>query len=180
MTLTGKRRDGNRDVRPCQATYCGLEALTLTTMPPVGRGAVEGQGGGHVLTARHAGGERVRPVSSSCGGYTLRTADWLVPLKLAEMFPVVCAATAVVVMVKLAWVCPAVTVTVAGTLAAALALLRNTMTSAVEVALRVTRPLELLPPVTPAGASDRAVRVGPGRHSERRRTWSRCYTRRKW
>ncbi len=58
------------------------------------------------------------------GSRTLNTTDWLVPLSVALMLAVAAAVTAVVVMVNVAVLALAAIVTVEGTLAAALSLVR--------------------------------------------------------
>jgi hypothetical protein len=69
-----------------------------------------------------------------------------------------------VVTVKVALVCPAGTVTLAGTVAAAVLLLEiETRTPPLGAgALSATLPVEKDPPMTPAGFSESEVRVGPG------------------
>jgi hypothetical protein len=74
------------------------------------------------------------------------------------------AATALVLTVNIALVAPAATITLAGTLAAAVLLL-DSVTCAPPVGagpLSVTVPVEEFPPVTLAGLSANEVRVGGG------------------
>ena len=63
----------------------------------------------------------------------------------------VCAATGLVVTVKVALLCPARTVTLDGTVADPELLLSVTTTEAGATAFRVTVPVELVPPTTEAG-----------------------------
>ncbi len=95
------------------------------------------------------------------GARIFSVADWLVPLRLAEIDVPVSEATAVVFTVKVAEVFPAGTVILAGTVAAALPLVSFSEMPPVGAApLRVTVPVELVPPVTEAGLRVTAVRVG--------------------
>ena len=89
------------------------------------------------------------------GGDTASVAVCAVPLKDAEIVTFVGLATEDVCTVKVALVAPAVTVTLAGTVATAVLLLESATTAPPEgaVALSVTVPCELLPPVTLAGPS---------------------------
>lgn len=72
--------------------------------------------------------------------------------------------TGSVVTVKVALVCPAGTVTVAGTVATAVLLLESeTRTPPLGAgALSATLPVEEDPPMTPDGLMESEVRVGPG------------------
>jgi hypothetical protein len=88
----------------------------------------------------------------TAGGFTVRGAVWVPPLKVAEMVADAVLATAVVLIVKVAEVAPAATVTLAGTDAAALLLERLTLRPPVGAALpRVTVPVAEVPPVTVVG-----------------------------
>ena len=71
--------------------------------------------------------------------------------------PAVATVTPAVVMLNVAWDWPARTVTPAGTVAAPFVLASVTVIEAGAAALRVTVPVEGLPPVTPAGRRDRVV-----------------------
>jgi hypothetical protein len=64
---------------------------------------------------------------------------------------VVCAATGLVLTVKVALFCPASTVTLDGTVADRELLLSVTTTEAGATAFRVTVPVELVPPTAEAG-----------------------------
>lgn len=89
------------------------------------------------------------------GAVTLRAAvaDW--PLAEAPMFAVTSAATATVVTLNVAEVAPATTVTVAGTVAAALSEVRATAWPPVGAGpLIVTVATEVVPPATVVGLSD--------------------------
>ena len=83
-------------------------------------------------------------------GVTVRTALWVPPFSVAEIFAVADAATVRLVTVKLAEVAPAATVTVAGTVAAAVLSLDSvTVLSAVlptAGAFNVTVPIEFVAP----------------------------------
>ena len=95
---------------------------------------------------------------------TVNAAVRVTPPKLAEIDRVVEAATVLVVIVKVALVAPGETVTLAGTVAAAvLALLRLTMAPlAGAAALSVTVPCDVLPPTTDVGVTLRADKVAAG------------------
>jgi len=86
------------------------------------------------------------------GGFTVNAAVWVPPLNVAEMVADAAVATGVVVTVKVAVVAPAATVTLAGTVAAALLLDKLTDRPPVGAALpKVTVPVEEVPPVTAVG-----------------------------
>ena len=88
----------------------------------------------------------------TAGGFTVNAAVCVPPLNVAEMVADAALATAVVVMVKVAVVAPAATVTLAGTDAAALLLERVTLRPPVGAALpSVTVPVDEVPPVTEVG-----------------------------
>src|SRR4051794_22215991 len=86
---------------------------------------------------------------SAVAGLTVRVADRVAPPPVAEIATAVDAATVLVVTVKVALVAPAGTVTLAGTFAAAVLLLASvtTIPPAGAAAVRVTVPVEELPPV---------------------------------
>jgi hypothetical protein len=100
------------------------------------------------------------PKLRSHQGVTVRVADFVVPLSLADTVTDVEAVTVVVVTVKVAVVAPAGTVTLAGSDAAAL-LSDNVTTVPAEGAgpVKVTVPVEEVPPVTLEGLSVREVRA---------------------
>ena len=82
-------------------------------------------------------------------------AVWVTPPKDAEIVTGVTAATTLVLTVKVAPVAPAETVTLAGTLAAALLLESATCAPPAGAApLKVTVPVEEFPPVTLVGFSE--------------------------
>jgi hypothetical protein len=91
-------------------------------------------------------------VSAAAATFIVRVAERVTPPPVAEITTLVVAVTVFVVTVKLALVAPAGTVTVAGTVAAVL-LLASVTTSPPEEAgeVRVTVPVEELPPVTLEG-----------------------------
>src|SRR5262245_61602892 len=90
---------------------------------------------------------------SVCAGVTVRVADRVPPPPVAATRTLVDAVTALDVTVKVALVAPAGTVTLAGTVAAAVLLLASVTTSPPLGAepLRVTVPWDVFPPVTLAG-----------------------------
>ena len=100
-------------------------------------------------------------------GVTVSDADLVAPPYAAEILTVVDVATALVLTVNVAVVAPAATVTLGGTLAAAVLLLES-VTCAPPVGagpLRVTVPAEEFPPVTLVGFSEseeRATDAGAG------------------
>lgn len=102
-------------------------------------------------------------VTFAVAGFTVSAAVLVTPAKTAEIVAEVEAVTEVVVTVKLALVAPAGTVTLAGTVAA-VELSESDTTAPPEgaAALKVTVPVEELPPWTVAGDSDRAEGVGAG------------------
>jgi hypothetical protein len=89
------------------------------------------------------------------GALTARFADFVVPLNTAEMLTVALAATGLVVIVNVALVAPAATVTFAGTCAAAVLLLVSVTAAppAGATPFKVTVPVEEVPPVTLVGLS---------------------------
>ena len=103
-------------------------------------------------------------VSAVTGGFTVRVAVLVSPAYVAEMLTVVEKLTGVVVMVKLALVASAATVTLGGTLATAPLLLVSITTAPPLGAapLRVTVPCDVAPPVTLVGfnVSEESVVVG--------------------
>jgi hypothetical protein len=100
-------------------------------------------------------------VEGAVAGLMVRLAVRVTPLKTPEIVADVDAVTEVVVIVKLALVAPAGTVTVAGTAAAFELSVTDTATPPLGAApLKVTVPVEELPPATLAGFSDNAESVG--------------------
>lgn len=96
------------------------------------------------------------------GGFTVSAAVRVTPAKTAEMVAEVEAVTEVVVTVKFALVAPAGTVTLAGTAVAPE--LSESDTAAPPLgaaALKMTVPVEALPPVTLVGLRLKAESVGP-------------------
>ena len=105
-------------------------------------------------------GLRVSEVSLG-GGVTVRAAVWIAPEFEAVMVAVVELATTAVVTVKLALVAAAATVTLDGTTAAALLLVRViTAPSPDATPSRVTVPREVQPPVTLVGFRPKEDRLG--------------------
>jgi hypothetical protein len=91
-------------------------------------------------------------------GVTVRAALWVPPLRVPEIFAVAVAATVRLITVKLADVAPVTTVTVAGTVAAAVLSLESVTVLCAAVptagAFNVTLPTELVaPPGTLVGFS---------------------------
>ena len=98
---------------------------------------------------------------ASAAGLIVSVADRLLPASAAEREAGVGVSTPVVVAVNVAEVWPAATVTVEGTVAAALLELKLITRPALGAPLEiVTVPIEPVPPVTELGFSVRLVRVG--------------------
>jgi hypothetical protein len=97
---------------------------------------------------------------TAAGGVRVRIADCEVEFRDARILTAVCAATAVVAILKLAVVAPELTVTVPGTVAAPLLLDRVTGVPAVGAADRVTVPCAPVPPTTVLGLTAMAATVG--------------------
>ena len=88
----------------------------------------------------------------NAGGFTVRFALLVVPLYVPETLPVVLAVTATVVTVKVEFVAPAGTTTLAGTAAAALAVVKEiTAPPLGAIPFSVAVPVEETPPMTVAG-----------------------------
>lgn len=95
-------------------------------------------------------------------GFTVSVAVRVTPAYTAEIVAVVVDVTVVVVIVKLTLVDPAGTVTLAGVDAADELSESETVAPPLgAAALKVTVPLEALPPTTLVGLSDTAERVAP-------------------
>src|SRR3990172_9923934 len=136
----------------------GLSVDSATSAPPAGAGPFK-------LTVPV---EEVPPVTlagltetaESTGGLIVRVVFW-VPLKLPVMVAEVTAPTALVFTENVAVVSPAATVTLAGTVAAALPLdSATTAPLAGAGPFRVTVPVEDSPPVTLAGLTETAASAG--------------------
>jgi hypothetical protein len=97
-------------------------------------------------------------------GVMVSVAVRVTPPSVALMVALVVEVTAVVLTLKVAEDEPAGTVTLAGSVARALLLARLTVVAADAVALRVTRPCDVPPPVTELGVkvTEETVRVGAG------------------
>src|SRR5262249_6275190 len=105
----------------------------------------------------------VDKVGAGGTGFTVNTAVRVTPPKLAEMVGAVEAVTVDVAIVKVALVAPAATVTLAGTVATALELLRlTTAPPAGAPEVSVTVPCDELPPTTELGARLTADRLATG------------------
>jgi hypothetical protein len=131
------------------------ELLRLTVRPPVGAGPERVAVPVELLPPATEAGEKV--IVRSVGARTVSVAVLLEAPRVAVMVTVAFAATAEVVAVNVADVLPAVTVTLAGTLAAAVFELDRVTASPPEPAgpVRVTVPVEFVPPVTEVGAMTR-------------------------
>jgi hypothetical protein len=145
-------------------TFAGTFAAALlldrfTTKPPAGA----------ALERVTVPVEEVPPVTvvglsetfERAGGLMMRVAVFVTPAAVAVIVAVVTVPTAVVVTVKVAVVVPWATVTFAGTLAAALLLVRFTMKPPAGAALEsVAVPVEEVPPVTVIGLRETFERAG--------------------
>lgn len=96
------------------------------------------------------------------GGFTVSDAVLVTPAKAAVMVAVVAAVTAAVVAVNVALLAPAATVTLAGTVAAALLDSDTTAPPAGAALVSVTVPVEEAPPVTLLGLSATVFRLAGG------------------
>src|SRR5439155_4032990 len=96
-------------------------------------------------------------------GETVRTAMRVAPPNAAEIVAVLEVGTAFVVTVKVALVAPAGTVTLTGTVAAAVLPLESATAAppAGAADVRMTVPVDELPPVTPAGLRPSEEADGP-------------------
>jgi hypothetical protein len=100
-------------------------------------------------------------IEVSVGALTVKAAVLVIPSRTAERVRVAVLATAVVLILKLAVVAPAATLTFAGTVAAALSLERAAIRPPAGAApVRVTVPVEELPPITEAGLTLMEERAG--------------------
>jgi hypothetical protein len=89
------------------------------------------------------------------GGLIVSVADWVTPLKEPEILAPIWEATAVVLIVKVAEALPAGTTTELGTVAEPVLLDKVTLTPpAPATPVKVTVPVELVPPWTVDGATD--------------------------
>jgi hypothetical protein len=145
-------------------TFAGTVAAALssdkvTTAPPAGAGPLS-------VTVPV---EEVPPFTSSgfsntlvsTGGLIVRAAVWVALPRVAEIVTAVVAPTPTVVTLNVAVVAPAATVTLAGTVAAALLPDKlTTVPPAGAELLRVTVPVEELPPVRLAGLRARFDSTG--------------------
>ena len=103
-------------------------------------------------------GDTVKPIRE--GAEIVKTADWVVPDKLAEIVEVVVVNCAAVAMLKVALVAPAAMVTLVGVVAPTVAVkLTDTPPSGAGRA-RVTVPVDELPPSTVVGDTVKPARSG--------------------
>ena len=146
-------------------TFAGTVAAALlldsvTTVPPVGAAVFKVTVPVELAPAVTVLGFSVTAVGTGAGGLTVSVPFTVVPFAEAEMVAVAFE-LATVVTVKVALACPAVTVTFAGTVAAALLLDSVTTVPPVgATAFKVTVPVELAPPVTVLGLNDTEVGIG--------------------
>jgi len=133
-------------------------AVRATLKPPVGAGPLIVTVPVEVLPPRTVAGFNERAVTTA--GLTVSVAAALLAPRTALMDGVVAAATPVVVTWKVAEVEPAVTVTVAGTVADGSLDESVTVVSAAVGPLSVTVPVEEVPPVTVVGFSATVVTTG--------------------
>ena len=103
-------------------------------------------------------------VGNGTTGRTVSVAVRVTPFSVAEMVTEVCVSTGLVLTVKFAVVAPARTVTLAGTVATLVLLLESATTIPPVGAdpLKVTVPVEDVPPIGFAGLRPSAVSVGAG------------------
>ena len=145
-------------------TVAGSVALTLLelrlmTAPPGPAGPLSVTLPVEDVPPRTEDGVTVMPARPA--GLTVKVADLLVAPNVAEIVTVVAADTAVVLTVKVAELAPAGTVTVTGKVAVALLEERLTTMPPVPAApVKVTVPVEELPPVTDAGETTTLNTVG--------------------
>lgn len=132
-----------------------LLEVRFTTKPPVGATLLSVTVPVALLPPTTEAGANVRSVNA--GALIARFAVPDLPLAVAVIVAVTGAATPVVVTVKVPVVAPAATVTVAGTVAAALFDARLTVKPPVGAApVRVTVPVDVAPPRTDVGLSETA------------------------
>lgn len=139
-----------------------LLLLRLTTVPPEGAAALSVTVPVELLPPVTVLGFRVtEEIVVDAGGLMVSVACRVLLPSVAVIVAVVVEVTDVVVAVKFALVDPDGTVTLLGTVAAELSLLRlTTVPPDGAAALRVTVPVELLPPVTVDGFKLTEERVG--------------------
>ena len=131
-----------------------------TTNPPVAVGALSVTVPVVGLPPSKEDGEKVKDTRE--GGLTVRAALFDTPPAVAAIVATTWALTGAVVVVKVAVVWPAVTVTLAGTDAAGFVLERvTTAPPAGAAAFNVTVPVEAVPPVTDVGLTVTEVGVTP-------------------
>lgn len=102
------------------------------------------------------------PVVGVAGGFIVKFAERSELPKVAVMVALVCAETCAVLMVKVADAALGATVTLAGTVAAPLLLVRRMVVEVWTRVFKVTVPVEVPPPVTVLGfnVTDETVTVG--------------------
>ena len=131
----------------------------LTTMPPVGALVSRLTIPVAVLPPATPAGEMV--MTETRGAVTVRSAFAAVPLDEAVMVAEAFAETAIVVIVNVALVAPSATVTLAGSVAAALLDARLTTTPPAGAAYpMLTAPVDVRPPGTVVGSSVTLTTVG--------------------
>lgn len=138
---------------------------SATTAPPVGATAVNVTVPSELVPPVTAVGlnDTEEIVTGTATGLTVKVALPLLVPNVPVMVTVVTVVTAVVVTENVAVVCPANTVTLAGTAATAVLLLPSVTTSPPVGAtpVNVTVPVELVPPVTVVGFND-TVEIAAG------------------
>jgi len=127
-----------------------LPEVSATTWPPAGAGDARATVPVELVPPVTVDGLTV--MVTWLAAFTVKLAEVEAPLRVAVMLPVWLVETVFVVTVKVALVAPAATVTVAGTVAAVRPEVRLTESPPVGAApVRVTVPVELVPPVTEVG-----------------------------
>jgi hypothetical protein len=138
-----------------------LLLMRATTAPPAGAGPLSVTVAVEELPPVTVVGLKVAELGT--GAFTVRVALCVAVLYVAEIDAVVVLPTTMLVTVNVAVVAPAATVTLAGTVAAAVLLLASATTAPPVGAapLRLTVPVDEVPPVTEVGLKLNELGTGP-------------------